>query len=97
MSCARVPVPKFPERRKFLTLLRLVGMTKCGGDRHLSASGILCNIAREGWFPWLSYLLKRLPRLATAIASADAMNWPAYEMKIRAKAIAPPVEKTITN
>lgn len=58
---------------------------------------ILCNIAAEESSPWLWFPSKRLPRPVIAIASADATSWPAYAMKTRGKAIAPPAQKTILN
>lgn len=63
--------------------------------RPLSAPAILCNIASEQWWcQWPWFLLRRLPRRGTAIASADAMSWPAYAMKTLAKATALRAEKT---
>src|ERR1700751_5418902 len=63
--------------------------------RPLSPQRILCNIAAEGQSQWLWCPSRRLLKLVIAIASVDAMSWPACAMKTPERATAPRAGKTI--
>lgn len=73
---------------------RIMGLRQ-SRRRPLSALANLGNIPGEDRTEWHSFPLRPLRKPAIAIASADAMSWPACAMKTRAKATAPRAGKTI--